>query len=267
MDSFYRKPLFFAAVLFLSLSVGCEESEDEVVQIPDSPPQITITLRSDLTIVQPLDPDPQYEKSAALKPEQEKKKKVKFGRRAPPLPAFKADEGYQSLNRFENSVPETFKIEFEKKPEIKDKRVRETVKLQDKPLVFGARGFNIEVFGHERMPAVEVDYSSHLREPPPLLKQIGAADHLDPNAEYSKDTKDLIYGETRVAFGKMPPPLVEPEPIKPATESKKPIEKHPDSVLVFPPGEDSIAVVSRDEESLDLLAGNENLNKKRFRSE
>ena len=267
MDPIYRKLIFFAAVVFLSLSLGCEESEEEVLKTPNSTPQITITLRSDLTIVQPLDPDPQYDKFAELKQEKGKKKMVKFGRRAPPMPVFKEDADYQSLNRFENSASEIFKVDFEKKPQQKDKRIRETVKQQDKPLVFGARGFNIEVFDHERQLAVEVDYVSHLRESPPLLKPLGADDHLDPKGEYSRDTKELIYGETRVAFGKMPETFVQPESMKPKMESNKPLEKHPDSVLVFPPGEDSIAVISRNEKSLDLLEGNENLNKRRFRSE
>ena len=65
MDSFYRK-LFFAVVgLFLSLNLGCGESEEEeVVVIPDIPPQITITLRSDIILEQPLEPAPQIDKSA-----------------------------------------------------------------------------------------------------------------------------------------------------------------------------------------------------------
>ena len=267
MDPICRKLIFFAVPVFLSLSLGYGESEEEVVKVPKSPPQITITLRSDFTITQPLEPDPQYEKTEEQKQGKGKKKKVRFGPSVPSMRAYKADAKYQSLNRFENSATETFKIDFEKKNELKDKRIRETVKLQDKPLVFGARGFNIEVFGHQRLPAVEVDYVSHLRKPPPLLKSIGTIDHLDPKGEYSRDLKELIYGETRAAFGKMPPPLVEPEPIKPKAESKKSLEKHPDSVLVFPPYGDSIAVVLRDEKSLDLLAGNENLNKKRFLSE
>lgn len=273
MDFIHRKSAFYLTTLFLSLFLGCGASEEEeVVVIPDTPPQITITLRSDILIEQPLDPDPQFDpdaklnKSEVIKPENVKKKRKILGRKAPPMPAFKADSGYQSIDRFESASLETFELKFEKKPE-QEKRIRNTVKVQDKPLVFGGRGFNIEVFDHEVSPAVDVDYVSHLREPPPQLQPIGAADHLDPKGEYSKDTKDLIYGETRVAFGKMPPPLVESEPIDPKTEIPGLLEKHPDSVLVFPSGEESIAVVRRDENSLDLLTGNETLNKKRFRSE
>ena len=266
MSPIYRKLIFFVVPVFLPLSLGYGESEEEVVKVPKSPPQITITLRSDFTITQSLDPNPQYEKTEELKPGEGKKKKERFGRMIPSKPAYKADVNYQSLNRFENSVTEIFKIDLEKKNELKDKRIRETVELQDKPLVFGARGFNIEVFGHEKLQAIEVDYVSHLRESPPLLKPVGEVDHLDPKGEYSKDTKELIYGETRVIFGKMPTPLVEPEPVKVKEELEKPLEKHPDSIVVIRPGKESIAVILRNEKSLDLLAGGEKLNKKRFRS-
>ncbi len=265
MASYYRKLIFATELIFLSLALGCGSSEEEevVVVIPDSPPQITITLRSDITLEQPLEPDPQYDKSAATK--KEEKKITIIGRKATPLPTFKADVGYQSIDRFETMAPERFEISFEKKPP--KEQIRETVKLQDKPLVFAGRGFNIETFEHAVNPAVEVDYVSHLREPPKKPLAIGATDHLDPNGEYSKDTKGLIYSATRAAFGKMPPPLVEPEPIEPKTQFAGLAEKNPDSILRFPPGEESIAVIARDEKRLDLLIGNESLNKKRFRSE
>ena len=78
MDPICRKLIFFAVPVFLSLSRGYGETEEGVVRVPNSPPQITITLRSDFTIVQPLDPDPQYEKTEELKLVKGKKKKVRF---------------------------------------------------------------------------------------------------------------------------------------------------------------------------------------------
>jgi hypothetical protein len=264
MSPFYRKLILATELTFLSLALGCGGSEEEeVVVIPDSPPQITITLRSDITLEQPLEPDPQFDKSAAIK--KGKKKRTILGRKDTPLPAYKADAGYLSIDRFEEIAPARFEISFEKKPP--KKQIRKTVKLQDKPLVFAGRGFNIEVFEHAVNPAVEVDYASHLREPPKKPSAIGVVDHLDPKGEYSKDTKNLIYSATRAAFGKMPPPLVEAEPIEPKTRLAGLVEKNPDSILRFPSGEESIAVVARDEKRLDLLIGNESLNKKRFRSE
>ena len=73
MDPICRKLIFFAVPVFLCLSLGYGESEEEVVKVPASPPQITITLRSDFTIAQPLNPDPQYEKTEELKQEKEEK--------------------------------------------------------------------------------------------------------------------------------------------------------------------------------------------------
>lgn len=64
----------------------------------------------------------------------------------------------------------------------------------------------------------------------------------------------------------MPPPLVEPDPVESKTQLAGLAEKNPDSILRFPPDEESIAVVARDEKRLDLLVGNESFNKKRFSS-
>jgi hypothetical protein len=267
MDSFNRKLILATNLIFLSLALGCGEKEEEAVVVPDSilhaPPQITIILRSDITLEQPLDPDPQFYKPTGNN-KIEKKRKI-FGPQGAPLSSFKADIGYQSIDRFEKMAPVSFEISFEKKPP--KRQIRKTVKLQDKPLVFAGRGFNIETFDHVVKPAIEVDYVSHLREPSKQPLANGIVDHLDLNGEYSKDIKGLIYSTTRAAFGKMPPPLVEPKLMEPKQQFAGLAEKKPNSILRFPPGEESIAVIARDEKRLDLLAGNESLNKKRFRSE
>ena len=112
-----------------------------------------------------------------------------------------------------------------------------------------------------------MDYTSHLREQAKYIPSIGSEEHLDPAEEYSKHTKDLIYGEARMAFTKIPPPLAKSNTFKSQAQVQIPIEKNANSVLILPPGKESISVISRDEKSLDLLVGNEALNKKRFRSE
>ena len=77
----------------------------------------------------------------------------------------------------------------------------------------------------------------------------------------------MIYGEARLAFGKMPPPLVKSNAIESQEQVRIPVEKNPNSLLVLPTSGESIALVSRDKKPLDLLTGSETLNKKRFRSE
>ena len=271
MHSFYQKLPSALAVLcfFLNLDCGTGEAEEEedLVKIPDSPPQINITLRSDFIIEQPLEPDPQINRST--------EKVQLFGenkigiedRKQPTLSTFKTDEGYQSIERFERVSPGTFETSFEKKPKSSKKIIRETVKLGDKSLILAGRGFNIQTFVKASDLKLDIDYTSHLREQAQYIPPIGSEEHLDPAEEYSKHTKDLIYGEARMAFGKMPPPLAKSNTFKSQAQVQIPIEKNANSVLILPPGKESISVISRDEKSLDLLVGNEALNKKRFRSE
>ena len=147
------------------------------------------------------------------------------------------------------------------------KTIRNTVKLQDKSLILGGRGFNIQVFDEASDLSLDMGHTSHLREQAKYIPNIGPEDHLDLAEEYSKHTKDLIYGEARMAFGKMPPPLAKSNAFKSQAQVQIPVEKNPNSLLILPPVGESIAIISRGKKSLDLLAGSENLNKKRFRSE
>ncbi len=267
MDSFYRKLPFTLAALCLSVKFGCgiSEAQQEEIKIPDSPPQITITLRSDFIFEQPLEPDPQINRSAEKVQFFWKKKIGAEGLKKPTLSTFKTDEGYQSIERFEGVSPETFETGVEKKPMPSKKTIRNTVKLQDKSLILGGRGFNIQVFDEDS--DLSLDYTSHLREHAKYTPNISPEDHLDLAGEYSKHTKGLIYGETRAAFGKMPPPLAKANAVESQAQVSIPVEKNPNSLLVLPSVGESIAVVSRDKKPLDLLTGSENLNKKNFRSE
>jgi len=271
MHSFYQKLPFALAVLcfFLNLDCGTGEAEEEedLVKIPDSPPQINITLRSDFIVEQPLEPDLQVNKSAEKVQLFGKHKRGSTDRKKPTLSNFKTDESYQSIERFERVSPETFEKSFEKKSKSSKKIIRETVKLGDKSLILAGRGFNIQTFVKASDHKLDMDYTSHLREQAKYIPSIGSEEHLDPAEEYSKHTKDLIYGEARMAFGKLPPPLAKSNAFKSQAQVQIPIEKNPNSVLILSPGKESITVISGNEKSLDLLVGNEALNKKRFRSE
>tara|TARA_Y100001960_G_scaffold165102_1_gene173365 strand:+ start:3155 stop:3967 length:813 start_codon:yes stop_codon:yes gene_type:complete len=270
MYSFYLKLPLALVFLCLSLYFGCgiseAEQEEELVKIPDSPPQITITLRSDFIVEQPLEPDPQINKSADKVLIFGKKKRGTADQKKPALSPFKLDEGYQSIERFERVSPEKFEMGFEKKPKPSKKTIRQNFKLPDKSLILAGRGFNIQTFKASSL-ASDMDYTLHLREQVQHIPTSGFEDHLDSAGEYSKHTKDLIYGETRAAFGKMPPPFAKSNTVESEVQVQITVEKNPNSVIVLPLGEDSIAVISGDEKSLDLLTGNETLNKKRFRSE
>ncbi len=265
---------------FLISACGEKPEEEVVVENIDIPPQVTITLYSNLELDFSLDPDPQLE-SSGNNPDEPEESSSEFinevyarprrssllSARSEKIPEFKTDKKYQSLKRYEKIDPEEYAITIQKSPEKPLGQIRKTVKVQDKPLVFAERGFNISTFEKENKPAIGVDYATHLVANPPDTSDLEFPEHLDISTEYSRDTKYLVYNATRSAFGKMPPSLPEkqPEPMR-RSESALPLERNPDSVLLIPRGKESLLVLRKAEKQLDLLAGNESLNKKQFQA-
>ena len=277
----YKKRSYLHSLLFLGLLLyGCGEKQQAEVAIEnfDTPPQVTITLHSQLALDFPLDPAPQLSTDDTLGTGEAGGAKVNaayaaFKRKrgnqsqSGALPDFKANHEYQSLKRYENIDSERYIIKFEKSPDRSSDGIRETVKLQDKPLVFAGRGYNINAFEKEMIPAIDVDYATHLVATLPEPQAEEAEDLMDLKAGYSRDTKFLVYNSTRSAFGKKLPPLIDSKPEqKRSMKLAAPLEKNQDSILVFPSGKESIVVLRKAEQQFDLLRGNEMLNKKQFKA-
>ena len=278
MSIFKKRPCLSTLFFFSLLVSGCEEElkGELVMEGFDSGPQVKITLHSQLELDFPLDPDPQLQTAetdelgesdnkfiAGVYAKLRRSASLRSQRR---LPEFKADMAYQSLKRYETIDPGRYVITIKKGPEKPD-RIRKTVKIQDKPLIFAGRGYNISAFEREMKPAIDVDYATHLLVIPPDLSTQEIEDKLDLKAGYSRDTKYLVYSSTRSAFGKLPPPLIETKPESlHSAESTIPLERNPDSVLLFPRREESLLVLRKAEKQFDLLVGNETLNKKQFQA-
>jgi|FLOH01.1.fsa_nt_gi hypothetical protein len=259
-------------------AAGKNPEDNVVMQIIEGPPQVTITLHSKLELDFSLDPDPQLQVSEADTNEigevdnkfiaevyAKQKRSGILRSQSGKQPEYKLDAKYQSIQRYENMEPGRYAITIEKSPQKPP--TRKTVKVQDKPLIFAGRGYNISVFEKETKPAIDVDYATHLVTSYPDPPAGDTKERLDLKAGYSKDTKFLVYNSTRSAFGELPPPLIESKPELPQkTEPVSPPERNPDSVLLFPRGEKSLLVLRRAEKQFDLLAGNESLNKKQFKA-
>jgi hypothetical protein len=277
-----QKRAYLYILLFCGLFIsGCggEEPEAEMsFKVVESPPQITITLRSKLGLDFSLDPDLQLEVSQEdsnefdesgnnfiakvyAKPKRSAMLRSQLGKQ----PAFKTDTKYQALQRYENIDLGTYAITIEKSPQNSD--IRKTVTTQDKPLIFAGRGYNISAFEKEGKPAIEVDYATHLVAVPPVPKGNHLRERLDSEGEYSRDTKYLVYNSTRTAFGEFPPPLVgSKSEFSRKSDSATPSKRNPDSVLLFPRGEASLLVLRQAGKQFDLLAGNESLNREHFKA-
>lgn len=273
----FKKQTFLSVLVFFSIfASGCgDKPEGEVVvENVDAPPQVTITLHSQLELDYNLDPQTSVTDADKRARDQGKSIDVAYAklkkreglRRA--LPESEADTRYQSIKRYESIDPESYAITLKKSPKLPaGDRIRKTVKVQDKPLVFAGRGYNILAFEKEAKPAIGVDYATHLVAIPPDSSDLEVLERLDLKAEYSKDTKYLIYSSTRSAFGALPPlPSEDKLEISGIVEPSIPLKVNPDSVLLFPAGQESLLVLRKAEKQFDLLAGNESLNKKQFKA-
>jgi hypothetical protein len=275
-----QKRIYLTVLLsfgFLVLGCGGEDPEAEVsFEAVEAPSQITITLRSKLGLDFSLDPDLQLEVSqkdtnefdesgnkliakAYAKLKRSPMLRVQSGKQ----PAFKTDTKYQALQRYEYIDPGSYAIMIDKS--LQKPAIRKMITVQDKPLVFAGRGYNISAFEKDNKPAIDVDYATHLVAIPPVATGSHLRERLDPIGEYSRDTKHLVYNSTRSAFGKFSPPPVENKPeLSRKADSATPAERNPDSVLLFPRGEKILLMLRQTEKQFDLLAGNESLNKKQF---
>ncbi|MBC8286918.1 MAG: hypothetical protein H8E42_05520 [Nitrospinae bacterium] len=275
----FKNRVYLSVLLSFGLLVsGCggDPEEGQALEITEGPPQVTITLHSQLELDYSLDPDPQLQVSQAETDEfgevdnkfiagvyAKLKRSAMLRSQSGRKPAFKTDTEYLSIQRYEEIDTERYAITIEKSPQ--KSQIRKTVTVQDKPLVFAGRGYNISAFERESKPAIDVDYATHLVAVQDDPTGSHLRERLDPKMGYSRDTKYLVYNSTRSAFGKLPPPLVEskPEPSR-KVEPVIPPERNPDSVLLFPKGEKSVLVLRKAEKQFDLLVGNESLNKKQF---
>jgi hypothetical protein len=270
---FFKKRAYLIVLLFWGLVVtGCGQNLDAVSEVAEVPTQISITLYSQLEMDSSLEPATklqaleteiddfgEVENRIEAHPRLQKNKRLQFrsGRQL----EFKTDNKYQSIQRYENM--KSHGITIEKSPQ--NSQIRKTIKVQDKPLIFAGRGYNISAFERETKPVIDVDYATHLvpTHPEPTGRQ--RIERLDPEQGYSRDTKSLVYNSTRFAFRKLPPPFIENKyEYSPKAEPIIPAERNPDSVLLFPHGEKSILVLRKTEQKFDLLTGNELLNKKQF---
>jgi hypothetical protein len=283
MDLLYKRLCLSILIWFGFLISGCGEKPEGEVKIEnfDTPPQVTIILHSQLELDYSLEPSSQLQTADGDKPVAgtkidrmyasiKKKRRTQSGN----LPEFKADTDYQAIKRYEKIDSQRYAITIKKTPALS--RVRKTVQVQDKPLIFAGRGYNISAFEKEIKPAIDVDYSTHLVTIPlePPSREI--KDQLDPTTGYTRDTKNLVHNATRSArFGKPLPPLSEnksdpeienkSEPLQVAKPAL-PLKRNRDSVLLFPREGESLLVLRKAKKQYDLLVGNESLNKKQFRA-
>jgi hypothetical protein len=170
---------------------------------------------------------------------------------------FKQDANYLAMNRYEWPSLES------KPPVAIGEHVRKTATAVDKPLIFAGKGFEIQGFQSLASQVVRADFLQHLNRPAPKVKPV-RLERLDLQLIQAKSSRQLIFHPLGSALSQFQKPAPwetphsrnNPQDLKPVPETKLLFGENKRSELILRPGS----------ESLDLLIGNEKINRKEFGS-
>ncbi|GJL77665.1 MAG: hypothetical protein NPINA01_06540 [Nitrospinaceae bacterium] len=171
--------------------------------------------------------------------------------------SYRKDKEYLAMNRFERPRVKV------KEPTVSRLEIQDSVAVVDKPLALAGRGFDIKGFQSYSRETPQADFLRHLKRPVPKPDPV-LKDHLDLQLSQVKSSKHLIFhplGPSLSPFQKPahpegPEPQKKPQALKPIPETKLLLNEGEKSGLLLRPGS----------ESLDLLIGNEKINRKRYES-
>jgi hypothetical protein len=171
---------------------------------------------------------------------------------------YKGDEEYLSLNRYERFSQGT------KRPGRSNRqKVRDTVVRSDKPLTLGGRGFDFRGRQLRSKAGRFANFRHRLQKPLPKMEPV-PEDSLDLRFSQTKSRKDLIFHPVRQALGKYSRQKIYLKDKKPEEKNPQVLEDISETKLLLMEADNSLLILRRSRESLDLLGGNEKINRKNF---
>lgn len=228
------KPLAACCLSLLMFGTACSPNEPETAEIEN----IKVSLRSnlDLTTAGPVIEKPDILPANA-------------GEAEAPLGTRRLTGGkYQDISRYE-LLPKVLRDEKRKKLKIPLADDSASVLVGEKQLVLGGRGFDIQGFAsHSELP-LEMNFGRRpLKEEPPAFS--GEQEKLEPLKEDIRTGKVLIFHSRPTGYFSSAAALENEADVEPARTSALRAETLP----LLEPGKVSI----------DLLRGNETLNKDEY---
>ena len=171
---------------------------------------------------------------------------------------YKGDEEYLSLNRYER-----FSQGSKKPGRSNRQKVRDTVAPGEKPLTLGGRGFDFKGRQLRSKAGRFVNFRHRLQKPLPKMEPV-SEDSLDLRFIQTKSRKDLIFHPVRRALGKYSRQKIYLKDEKPEKKNPQVLKDIPDTKLLLIEADNSFLILRRSRESLDLLGGNEKVNRKKY---
>jgi len=171
---------------------------------------------------------------------------------------FKKDKEYLSMNRFERPALEA------RRPAVARQSVRDTVVVVDKPLVLAGRGFEIQKFQPRASQIVPTDFLEHLTRPVAKRKPVHR-ERLDLQLIQVKSSRHLIFHPLGPALSQLQKPAHRND-LKRRQKKPHNLESIPETKLLFNESGKSDLLLRPGSESLDLLIGNEKINRREYGS-
>lgn len=172
--------------------------------------------------------------------------------------SYKSDQEYLAIARHE-------RLSSAGKKPVRDdgQKVRDTVARSDKPLTLGGRGFDFKRRRLRSNSGRFVNFEYRLRQPLPQMELV-PEDSLDLQLIEAKSSKDLIFHPARRAFGKYDRQGNYIKDAQPEERKTQVLENISETKLLLMEADDSFLILRRSSESLDLMSGNEKINRKKY---
>ncbi len=166
-----------------------------------------------------------------------------------------------SLNRYEPPYPPITESQPKTVPAQSD--IREALTGADKPLVLAGKGFDIQGFQSLTKEPMHVDFLQRLHRRDQGNVEEKPREQLDLALHQVKSSKSLIFHPTQPALSKLPPL---PSEMNRETEIEKfeDMDEIPETHLHTQENKENLLILRPGSSSLNLLTGNEKLNKKQF---
>jgi hypothetical protein len=171
---------------------------------------------------------------------------------------YTSDAEYLALNRYER-----FSQAIKKPVRVNRQKVRDTVAPGKKPLTLGGRGFEFKGRQLQSKAGRFVSFTHRLQKPVPKMEPV-PEDYLDLRLTQAKSSKDLIFHPVRQAFGKYDRQKTYLKDEKPEKKNPQVLQDIPETKLLLMEADNSFLILRRSSESLDLLSGNEKINRKKY---
>jgi len=175
------------------------------------------------------------------------------------------DRAYRGIKRYE------FLPDLLKQPKTRNKSAQESVAqaslwtLSEKYWVRAGKGFGVAAAGRVSSKTVHIDDASYYLPTAALNPYSKASEHLMPMDEPFKSHKSLVFHSGATGFAYEPPEDATLSSGSPAVDTQLELAPIPETQVYLSAKPKAHVILAPAKNRLDLMNGNENLNRSRFR--